>query len=135
MGEGGNASGGQVIAARDGGEVQLAALPPTRDAIGNVSIPFAAREARIPDQAYRELRTIARSLLSNPGLRVQVLGFATPDDEGDATARRTSLSRALAVRSYLIDAGIRSTRIDVRALGDVSDRGPVDRVEVVLSQS
>lgn len=115
--------------------MQLAALPPSRDAAGNVSIPFGAGEARIPDQAYQELRTVARSLLGNPGLRVQVLAFATPDEGGDATARRTSLSRALAVRSYLIDAGIRSTRIDVRALGDVSDRGPVDRVEVVLSQS
>lgn len=134
-GERSTSPGEEATADAGRGEVQLAALPPSRDAAGNVSIPFGAGEARIPDQAYRELRTVARSLLSNPGLRVQVLAFATPDEEGDATARRTSLSRALAVRSYLIDAGIRSTRIDVRALGDVSDRGPVDRVEVVLSQS
>ena len=43
-----------------------------------------------------------------------------------------SLSRALAVRSYLIEQGIRSTRIDVRALGLAGDSGPLDRVDVVL---
>jgi len=36
------------------------------------------------------------------------------------------------VRSFLIERGIRSTRIDVRALGIPEDDGPEDRVDVVI---
>ena len=39
--------------------------------------------------------------------------------------------RALAVRSYLMDAGIDATRIDVRALGAKYEAGPPDRVDIV----
>jgi outer membrane protein OmpA-like peptidoglycan-associated protein len=42
-----------------------------------------------------------------------------------------SLSRALAVRAFLIEQGVRSTRMDVRALGDKVPDGPVDRVDVL----
>ena len=42
-----------------------------------------------------------------------------------------SLSRALAVRAYLIDQGVRSTRMDVRALGSKVGDGPADRVDVL----
>lgn len=122
-------------AARAERAVQVASLPPSRDASGRLMIPFSLGETLIPDAAYQELRSVARALIGQPDLRVQILAFARPGEEIDGSARRTSLSRALAVRSYLIDAGIRSTRIDVRALGDRSDGGPKDRVEVVLSQS
>jgi outer membrane protein OmpA-like peptidoglycan-associated protein len=40
-----------------------------------------------------------------------------------------SLTRALAVRAYLMDKGIADTRIDVRALG-VAASGPPDRVDI-----
>jgi outer membrane protein OmpA-like peptidoglycan-associated protein len=42
-----------------------------------------------------------------------------------------SLSRALAVRSYLIKAGVRSTRMDVRALGNNVQGSPADRVDII----
>ncbi|MCH8925159.1 MAG: OmpA family protein [Proteobacteria bacterium] len=48
-----------------------------------------------------------------------------------SAARRLSLSRALAVRAYLIEQGVRSTRMDVRALGDKVPDGPADRVDVL----
>jgi len=52
---------------------------------------------------------------------------------GDASkARRLSLSRALAVRTYLIEQGIGSTRIDVRALGNAAEGGPPDRVDLLM---
>ena len=51
-----------------------------------------------------------------------------------AAARRLSLSRALQVRSYLIDQGVRSTRIDVRALGANVPSGPADRVDIKTVQ-
>ena len=42
-----------------------------------------------------------------------------------------SLSRPLAVRAFLIEQDVRSTRIDVRALGVASDTGPPGRVDLV----
>jgi outer membrane protein OmpA-like peptidoglycan-associated protein len=41
-----------------------------------------------------------------------------------------SLKRALAIRQVLIDDGVPSERIDVRAMGGVDDDGPTDRVDV-----
>jgi hypothetical protein len=46
-----------------------------------------------------------------------------------------SLFRALSVRTRFMKSGIRSTRIDVRALGMKSGGGPKDRVDVLFPQS
>jgi outer membrane protein OmpA-like peptidoglycan-associated protein len=45
-----------------------------------------------------------------------------------------SLSRALSVRSYLIEIGIDTGRIDVRALGNTAPSAPLDRVDVKVVQ-
>jgi outer membrane protein OmpA-like peptidoglycan-associated protein len=48
-------------------------------------------------------------------------------------ARRVSLARAVAVRAYLIEKGVRSLRIDVRALGNRADTGPAaDQVDLLV---
>jgi hypothetical protein len=65
-------------------------------------------------------------------IRIQLVAYASglPDDA--SRARRISLSRAIGVRSYLIEQGVRNTRIDVRALGNKTDGGgPADRVDIV----
>jgi len=64
--------------------------------------------------------------------RLQIKAFAAGTQANPSGARRLSLSRALAVRAYLIERGLRSTRIDVRALGIAADGGPADRVDVVM---
>ena len=45
-----------------------------------------------------------------------------------------SLSRALAVRSLLIVNGVRSTQIDIRALGNKTDEKPINRVDLDLAK-
>lgn len=60
------------------------------------------------------------------------MAYADGDQDGANKARRLSLSRALAVRAYLIDNEIASTRMDVRALGNRADDGPADRVDLVV---
>ncbi|HET9018945.1 MAG TPA: OmpA family protein [Acetobacteraceae bacterium] len=58
----------------------------------------------------------------------------TPDDP--STARRLSLSRALAVRAEMIQAGVPSTRIYVRALGASVPPPPgvaPDRVDIAVT--
>lgn len=64
--------------------------------------------------------------------RLQLKAYAGGTGETLSSARRLSLSRALSVRSFLIEQGIRSTRIDVRALGRAEDSGPPERVDIVL---
>ncbi|MBZ0325714.1 MAG: OmpA family protein, partial [Alphaproteobacteria bacterium] len=64
--------------------------------------------------------------------RVQLKAFAAGTAETASQARRLSLSRALAVRSFLIDKGVESTRMDVRALGTNFEEGPADRVDIQI---
>jgi outer membrane protein OmpA-like peptidoglycan-associated protein len=59
---------------------------------------------------------------------VQAYAPGTPDDP--STARRVSLSRAMAVRSALVADGVPSSRIFVRALGAQYGDGPPDRVDL-----
>jgi len=70
---------------------------------------------------------------SNDRLRAQIVAYAAGTNDTASQARRLSLSRALAVRSYLIEKGIASTRLDVRALGHQVDSGSPDRVDLTLA--
>jgi len=65
----------------------------------------------------------------DPSLRAQIKAYAA-DTSGSSAARRLSLSRALAVRSYLSDQGLRTMRFIVRAQGDQVAGGPADRVDI-----
>jgi outer membrane protein OmpA-like peptidoglycan-associated protein len=79
------------------------------------------------------LDTIANRLLANETLRVQIVSHATGGADDAMEARRVSLARAVAVRAYLIEKGVRSLRIDVRALGNRADTGPVaDQVDLLV---
>lgn len=73
------------------------------------------------------------TLLTNGGVRATVSAYALPADESRSSARRVSLNRALAVRTFLIDKGIDPERLEVQALGSETDREPVDRVDIVFS--
>ncbi len=113
---------------------QVAALSPARQTGAgpqSLRIPFSGEAAVLPEPAKGDLKQIAGSLSKDPALRVQVMAYASGSDDG-GKARRLSLSRALAVRTYLIEQGIGSTRIDVRALGNTAEGGPSDRVDLVV---
>lgn len=71
-------------------------------------------------------------LMNNPEWRLQIQAFASKKGEGLKNARRTSLSRALSIRTHLLDNGIEARRMDVRALGMQTDRDPADRVDFVF---
>jgi outer membrane protein OmpA-like peptidoglycan-associated protein len=113
---------------------QVAALPPARQAGAgpqSLRIPFSGEAAVLPEPAKGELKQVAGALSKDSAMRVQVMAYASGSDDG-GKARRLSLSRALAVRTYLIEQGIGSTRIDVRALGNTAEGGPGDRVDLVV---
>lgn len=62
--------------------------------------------------------------------RVQLEAYGGKPGDKSSDARRISLKRALTIRQILIDNGVPSSRIDVRAMGGVEDGGPHDRVDV-----
>ena len=109
---------------------QTAALPPPAEGQA-FQLVFEASSTQLNGAAETQLRQLAGSLAASEQ-RIQLKAFASGTSDRPSAARRESLSRALAVRSFLIENGIRSTRIDVRALGQPTDGGPNDRVDVIL---
>jgi hypothetical protein len=109
-----------------------AAAPQVAAAAGVLSrVLFGAGSADINDAGRRELSQLADRLGRDGESRIQLLAYADGTPESESQARRLSLSRALAVRSFLIDQGIRSTRVNVQALGIKATGGPADRVDAL----
>ena len=118
---------------------QQAALPAPRPATGaakgaapqGIDVLFASGTADLNNDAKAALDKLAENLKGDEKSRLQLLAYATEDSP--SKSRRLSLSRALAVRSHLIAKGIRSTRIDVRALGDQVPGGEPNRVDLQIT--
>jgi outer membrane protein OmpA-like peptidoglycan-associated protein len=97
------------------------------------TIMFASGETDLPSAAQPQLDAVAARLQTNDALRVQLVAHATGTPDQAIEARRISLARAVAVRAYLIDKGVRSLRMDVRALGNRADDGVAgDQVDLVI---
>ncbi|MGH6967942.1 MAG: OmpA family protein [Stellaceae bacterium] len=100
------------------------------------AIRFAPGAAELQGDAPSVLNTLAQTLKATPDERVALVAYASGDADQAIEARRVSLARAVAVRAYLIQHGVASTRIDVRALGNrVTDGGSADRVDLVTTGS
>ena len=65
--------------------------------------------------------------------RIELLAYGGARSDKSSDARRLSLKRALTIRQLLIDRGVPSDRIDVRAMGG-ADSGEPDRVDVFIKQ-
>jgi outer membrane protein OmpA-like peptidoglycan-associated protein len=99
---------------------------------GRGTVLFAPGASVLSDEARRGLAALA-TRIGTAESRVQLVAYASAQNEDANTARRVSLARAVTVRSYLIDRGVRSARMEVRALGSRSDGGgPADRVDIVV---
>ncbi|MGQ0740903.1 MAG: OmpA family protein [Alphaproteobacteria bacterium] len=81
-----------------------------------------------------DLRRLAAELTAalRGTARVQLEAFGGQPGDKSSDARRLSLKRALAVRALLIESGVPAERIDVRALGGITDGGMPDRVDVFV---
>lgn len=113
------------------GQTQTASLPPADEGFPEqVRLTFAEGAADLSDDARATLSALAERLMERPRQRIQLVAYAAAANDQESRARRLSLSRALAVRSYLIDKGVRSTRMDVRALGSTADDGPLNRLDI-----
>jgi outer membrane protein OmpA-like peptidoglycan-associated protein len=97
-----------------------------------LSLAFEAGESDLDGATVNALSALVTEMRRDEGARVQLIAYAGVNGGSASSARRLSLSRALAVRGYLIENGVRSTRIDVRALGDNVDDGSPERVDVFV---
>lgn len=93
---------------------------------------FHQGDAKLTVAAKKTLDTLSAKLKVEPNSRMQLQAYAGEPNLSASRARRLSLKRALSARSYLINKGIRSTRIDVRALGNKTSVGEPNRVELKL---
>jgi outer membrane protein OmpA-like peptidoglycan-associated protein len=98
----------------------------------SVLVAFQDKSAKVPAAMKTKLKKLAASIKGKGSQRLQLMAYAGGAGISPSKARRLSLSRALAVRSYLISTGVRSTRIDVRALGNKTTVKPVNRVDVTV---
>jgi len=97
-----------------------------------MKIVFDASTTKLPSSARAGLKGVAAKMKGQDKMRMQLISYADSDGLSASQARRISLSRALAVRSYLIKNGVQSTRIDVRALGNKTSAAPANRVEIMV---
>ena len=93
-------------------------------------LSFEAGSDIMQPKVLTKLDAISAVMHTHSDVRITLTAYA---DSGHATpreARRLSLSRALAIRDYLVAKGISSSRVDVRALGANVHSGDPDRVDV-----
>lgn len=107
---------------------QIASLPPAGDKL--LEVRFRSGSSVLTRKDEQSLIKMTQ-IIGPTAMRLQLKAFAEAIGNNSSKARRLSLSRALAVRSFLIENGLRSRRIDVRALGIARDGGATDRVDIV----
>ncbi len=96
-------------------------------------IPFAegaSNPASADVNAIHALAVTLNAALNAGAARVQLDAFGGPHGDKSSDSRRLSLKRALVVRELLIEDGVPSEKIDVRAMGGADDNGAPDRVDV-----
>ncbi|HVU22373.1 MAG TPA: OmpA family protein [Rhizomicrobium sp.] len=98
------------------------------------SIPFAPAAEEPAPEVLDTIKSISGDLntaLNNGSARIELEAFGGKPNDKSSEARRLSLKRALIVRQLLIDEGVPSERIDVRAMGGASS-GSADRVDIFV---
>jgi outer membrane protein OmpA-like peptidoglycan-associated protein len=120
------------VAARPPAPPAAAPRAPSGPLPERVQLLFTPGAEELTEAMRAELRALAGTLPDSDATRLTVNAYAGGDPTNPSLARRASLSRALAVRTALMEAGVRSTRIDVRALGLNAGDGPPDRVDVLV---
>ena len=96
---------------------------------------FAKGDSEPSPAQFKGVKLLAGDIataLESGASRVELDAYGGTPGDKSSDARRLSLKRALAVRQLLIDDGVPSSRIDVRALGGIDDRGAPDRVDVFV---
>ena len=118
---------------------QVAMAPPKPQHLASASplaadltLEFDRTSESLNDTARAKLQNIVAHMSADDNKRLQIRAYATGEDGSKSSARSKSLTRATEIRSFLMDNGIRPTRVMVRALGQETDRKPLDRVDLIF---
>jgi len=95
-------------------------------------VTFGAGQAELNPASADAIKNVVQSAPAGDNTSFNVVAYAAGTPEDPSTARRLSLSRALAVRSALMADGIASSRIYVRALGAAGGDEAPDRVDLAV---
>ena len=98
---------------------------------GQLRIPFEEESKVIPETVKGQIVGLIERMNSDYALQLQVLAYASGDDDEIGHARGVSLARALAMRNFLTENGLDLSRMEVRALGNTAQEDPADRVDLI----
>jgi outer membrane protein OmpA-like peptidoglycan-associated protein len=115
--------------------------PPVSDKAATSAAPtatglrltFAAGESDLSPDSRASIKQLTQAAPPTDTTTFNVLAYAPGRTDDPSTARRISLSRAMAVRTALVADGVPSARIFVRALGEQFGDGPPDRVDLSVT--
>lgn len=99
---------------------------------GGLRVTFGSGETDLSPASASAIHGFVQSAPSGDSTSFNVVAYAAGTPEDPSTARRLSLSRALAVRTALMADGVSSTHIYVRALGAPEGDATPDRVDVAV---
>jgi hypothetical protein len=102
---------------------------------GGIRIVFPTELNEVPTEANAALDDLAGQMLADETMRIQIMCYASGTADTESKARRKSLARCINIRQYLFKKDVRTTRMDVRALGLKSEGQPADRVDIVPANS
>jgi len=99
----------------------------------DMQIVYNIQETEVPLSLKEKLSGLAGKVKKDDNLRLTIVSYAAGTEQQSSTARRVSLARALAVRSFLIEqGGIDSLRINVQSMGNKNPGGPAERADIFL---
>jgi outer membrane protein OmpA-like peptidoglycan-associated protein len=98
-------------------------------------LTFAPEQSDLSPASIDSVKQLTASAPPGDETTFNVQAYAPGKPDDPSTARRISLSRAMAVRSALVADGVPSARIFVRALGEQYGDGPPDRVDIGVNAS
>lgn len=113
----------------------LPKITPPKGLSKQADVLFDENSTTLSNTSTTRLSEMAFSLktaLANGAHQIELIAYGGHPGDKSSAARRISLKRALAVREALIGDGVPANRIDVRALGGVTDNGPTDRVDIFV---
>jgi outer membrane protein OmpA-like peptidoglycan-associated protein len=95
------------------------------------TVSFGRDKSDLTDDAKSDLVDVAEKIKQSQG-SVRIVAYAAGTAEQASVAKRISLSRALAVRAFLISKGVNQLSINVQALGNQVPSGDADRADLFV---
>lgn len=121
---------GASVAPATAPAVKAPAAPVPADRL--VRVAFQPGSVEVPPSATGTVAQLTERMRTSETLRLELRCYAAGTADTAREARKLSLARGLALRAELVARGVRSTRVDIRALGALASDGPADRVDIVL---